>query len=177
MSQNFFITTEPASWIGNDSDTSFDTNSNQVWGKSNGVWSLVLDPDDVGTVAWGNVTGTLSAQTDLQTALNLKADKDPVPNVQAGTTYTLALSDDNKMITLNNASAITLTVPLNATIALPLGYTVGLFQLGAGQVTVAAEGGVTIRSLVGLKLSAQYAPASLTKIAANLWALSGSLAA
>jgi hypothetical protein len=32
-------------------------------------------------------------------------------NTQTGTTYTLVLDDKDKMVTLNNASAITLTVP------------------------------------------------------------------
>lgn len=74
MSQNFFISTKPASWVGSDGDASFDEDSNQVWGKTNGVWNLVLDPNNVGTVAWGSITGTLSSQADLVSALALKAN-------------------------------------------------------------------------------------------------------
>jgi hypothetical protein len=56
-------------------------------------------------------------------------------NVQTGTAYTLTASDNGKIITLNNASAITLTVP-----ALFAGFNCMVVQLGAGQVTLTASG-------------------------------------
>jgi hypothetical protein len=61
-------------------------------------------------------------------------------NTQTGTTYTLTAADNGKIITLNNASAITLTVP-----ALFAGFNSMLVQLGAGQVTLTASG-VTINN-------------------------------
>ena len=36
-------------------------------------------PDYPADVAWGNITGTLSSQTDLQSALNAKADVSAIP--------------------------------------------------------------------------------------------------
>lgn len=98
-------------------------------------------------------------------------------NPQTGTTYTLALTDAGHTITLNNASATTLTVPTNATAAFPVGASIELFQLGAGQVTVAGASGVTINSTPGQKISAQYGKAQLLKIAADTWVLTGSLSA
>jgi hypothetical protein len=56
-------------------------------------------------------------------------------NTQTGTSYTLQASDNGKIITLNNASAITLTVP-----ALFTGFNCMIVQLGAGQVTLTASG-------------------------------------
>lgn len=98
-------------------------------------------------------------------------------NAQTGTTYTLVLLDSGKMVTLNNASAITLTVPTNASVAFPVGAEIDLAQLGAGQVTVAAAGGVTINSFnAKLNIAGQYAGATLKQTAADTWLLIGNLA-
>lgn len=95
-------------------------------------------------------------------------------NAQAGTAYTLVLADAGRMVTLNNAAAITLTIPTNATVAFPIGTRIDLFQLGAGQVTV--TGAVTVRSSAGkLKLAGQYSGATLWKRGTNDWALLGDI--
>jgi hypothetical protein len=111
------------------------------------------------------------------TAVALKVDKAQTINAQTGTTYTLVLTDDSKLVTLSNASAITCTVPLNSSVAFPTGTRVDLAQLGAGQVTVAATGGVTLNGTPGLKLRAQYSAATLVKLATDTWLLVGDLAA
>lgn len=99
-------------------------------------------------------------------------------NAQTGTTYTLVLEDSyNKVITLNNASPITLTIPTNASVPFQTGAVVSILQLGAGQVTVQGAGGVTLRSADSrYKTAYQYSFASLIKIATNEWAMVGSLA-
>ncbi len=98
-------------------------------------------------------------------------------NAQTGTTYTLVLTDAHKFVTLSNASAITLTVPPNSSVAFETGDQVNIMQLGAGQVTVAAGSGVTLRSASSLvKTSAQYAVATLVKIDTDTWVLLGNLA-
>lgn len=98
-------------------------------------------------------------------------------NAQTGTTYTLALADRSKVVTLTNASSITLTVPTNATAAIAIGSQILLYQGGAGQVTISAAGGVTIRSNgAKLKLTGQYAVAGLIKIATDEWVAFGNLA-
>ena len=92
--------------------------------------------------------------------------------------YQLVLSDAGKVIELNKATALNLTVPTDATVAFPIGTVIELWQQGAGQVTVVAAGGVTIRSTEGkLKLYGQYVSASLRKRAANEWVLTGDLVA
>ncbi len=63
-------------------------------------------------------------------------------NNQSGTTYTLATSDAGKTLTLNNASAITVTLPNS----LPAGFTCECIQLGAGQVTFSAASGATLNN-------------------------------
>jgi hypothetical protein len=98
-------------------------------------------------------------------------------NAQTGTTYTLVLTDGGKIVTLSNASAITLTVPTNASVAFAAHSIVNLLQLGAGQVTVAGAGGVTVNSRGGaLKLAGQYAMATLYRTATtDSWVLSGDI--
>lgn len=98
-----------------------------------------------------------------------------VNNAQTGTTYTLALTDSGKTVTLNNGSAITLTVPTNASVPFEVGTIVNLIQLGAGLVTVAAAGGVTVSLLTGKNLAfkGQYAQCVLTKVATDQWILTG----
>jgi len=100
-----------------------------------------------------------------------------VINAQTGTTYTVALTDFDKMVTLSNASAITVTVPPNSTVALPIGARITAYQGGAGQVTFAPGAGVTLRSSPGLKIAFQYGVAELMKIATDEWVVYGRLAA
>jgi hypothetical protein len=99
-------------------------------------------------------------------------------NAQTGTTYTTVLSDDGKLITCNNGSAITLTIPPNGTVAYGIGTQINIMQLGAGQVTIAPGAGVTIRSAGSkLKTTAQYAVATCVKIASDTWVAVGNLTA
>ena len=99
-------------------------------------------------------------------------------NAQTGNTYTLALTDaNNTIVELNNASAIALTVPLNSSVAFPVGSQITLLQTGAGQVTVAGDGGVTVNATPGLKLRAQWSSATLVKRATDTWVLIGDVSA
>lgn len=94
------------------------------------------------------------------------------------TAYTLVLGDAGKYVTLSNAASITLTIPTNATVAFDVGTVVNVVQLGAGQVTIAGAGGVTVNSEGSkLKLKGQYAVASLLKTATNTWVALGNLSA
>ena len=96
-------------------------------------------------------------------------------NAQTGTAYTTVLTDQSKLVTLTNASAIAFTIPANSSVAYPIGTQIDLSQFGAGQVTVAGPRGVTVNSASGLKLRAQYSSASCIKVATNTWLLVGDL--
>ena len=99
-------------------------------------------------------------------------------NAQTGTTYTTVLSDDGKLITCDNGSAITLTIPPNGTVAYGIGTQINIMQLGAGQITITPGAAVTIRSAGSkLKTSAQYAVATCVKIASDTWVAVGNLTA
>lgn len=99
-------------------------------------------------------------------------------NAQTGTTYTLVAGDAGKLVTLSNGSAITLTVPQDSDATIAVGTYVDLYQLGAGQVTVAAGSGATLRtSGLTAKARAQYSRLAVQKVSANTWSLMGDLAA
>ena len=90
---------------------------------------------------------------------------------------TLQLSDAGKLILMNLSSAGTLTIPANASAALPIGTEIELCQYGAGALTVVAAPGVALASLDGAVLFAgQYACATLKQITANVWLLAGGVA-
>jgi hypothetical protein len=94
----------------------------------------------------------------------------------SGTNYTLLLTDVNKIVEMSAGGANTLTVPPNSSVAFPIGSTVTIGQYGAGQTTIAAGAGVTLRANNGnLKLAGQYAVAGLIKRATDEWWVAGNL--
>jgi hypothetical protein len=130
-----------------------------------------------GSTAWGSITGTLSSQTDLQTALDTKTNKLITTNRQTAS-YTLVLSDADKLVEMNVATANDLTIPLNSSVAFATGTQILLAQYGAGQTTIVATSGVTVRSNGGkLKLNVQYSGATLIKIGTDEWYLFGDIVA
>lgn len=101
-------------------------------------------------------------------------------NAQTGTTYTLALTDAAKVVTMTNGSASTLNINTDANVNFAIGTQILIYQGGAGQVTIAATtpGTTNIRSQGSkLKLSGQYAVACVMKLAANEWVAFGNLSA
>jgi hypothetical protein len=91
--------------------------------------------------------------------------------------YTLVLSDKDKLIEMNSSSANTLTVPLNSSEAFPIGSQINILQTNTGQTTIApVDSGVTINGTPGLKLRARWSSATLIKRAENVWVLAGDLA-
>lgn len=99
-------------------------------------------------------------------------------NTQTGTTYTLVLGDKGKVVEMNSGLSNTLTVPPNSSVAFPIGSWIDVRQWGGGQTTVAPGAGVTIRSNgAKLKLTGQYAGATLTKRATDEWVIDGNLSA
>jgi len=93
-------------------------------------------------------------------------------NAQTGTTYTLVSGDLNKLVTLNNASAITVTIPNGV---FSTGQQINFQQLGAGQVTFASDGTTTFTG-TGTKLRAQYSASTLICTGTNTFTLIGDIA-
>lgn len=138
-----------------------------------GSTTLTL-PAATDTLVGRATTDTLTNKTLTSPTIN-DAKQNLTLNAQTGTTYTLALTDNGRLVTLSNASAITLTVPTNASVAFATGAVINLQQIGAGQVTVAAAAGVTING-TGTKTRAQWSAASLVKTATDTWTLIGDIA-
>ena len=94
-------------------------------------------------------------------------------NTQTGTTYTTVLADNGKLTTLSNASAIAVTIPLNSSVAYPVGAQINMAQLGAGQVTVSGAGGVTLVSTGATAATpttrAQYSTLTCVQTSTDNW--------
>lgn len=148
------------------------------------AWSAVLD-------ALASVMSSTATAAAQRTALGLGtaavlntgtangtvALQGLTTNQQSGTTYTFVLADANKRVEASNASAQTYTIDTNANQAFTVGDIIEICQMGAGQVTIAAAGGVTLLSPgAKVKTNVQYSTVSLFKQATNTWILSGDLA-
>jgi hypothetical protein len=93
----------------------------------------------------------------------------------SATSYTLTLADAARVIEMSGGG--TLTIPTNASVALPIGTQIVILQITSSQVTIAGESGVTVNGTPGLKLRAQWSSATLIKRSANIWVALGDLAA
>lgn len=124
-------------------------------------------------------TFTTLAATGNTTLDGTAIAKQGMPIVtEAGTTKTFALTDIGAYVRTTSGSAVTITVPANSSVAFPTGTEIVVFQAGAGQVTFAAAGGVTINSKdSNLKITGQYSSATLKKVATDEWDLIGDLSA
>ena len=91
--------------------------------------------------------------------------------------YTLVLGDAQDVVEMNVATANTLTIPPNDSVAFPIGTSIFVVQTGAGQTTITAGAGVTINSYLGLKIVGQWAGCTLIKRAENTWVAVGGLVA
>lgn len=112
-------------------------------------------------------TSSVQTQLNAKSPLNLTLDRKT-------SNYTLVAGDNGKVIEMNVASANTLTV--NASL-FSAGNQIVIAQYGAGQTTITAGAGVTLRSDGGkLKINTQYSIATIIFISATEAYVSGNLA-
>jgi hypothetical protein len=117
-----------------------------------------------------NVIAVSSGTVDL--GGNKLEDFDASINDQTGTTYTLVAGDNGKVVVLNNASAVTVTVPSG----LGVGFNCSFVQKGAGQVSFSASSTTINNRQSHTKINAQYGVASLLAYAADTFVLAGDTA-
>lgn len=116
------------------------------------------------------LTGTQTLTNKTLTAPVITTPKTTLGfNAQTGTTYSLLLTDKDKVVTLNNASAVTVTIPNGVFSA---GDFVNIQQIGAGQVTIANDGTTSFTG-TGTKLRAQYSAATIICTGTNTFTLVG----
>lgn len=92
-------------------------------------------------------------------------------NAQTGTTYTLVDADHGKLVTLTNASAITLTVPAS----LRADFECALMQGGAGQVTITASSTTINNAESYTKTAKIYAMGGIRQYTTNTFVTTGAL--
>jgi hypothetical protein len=128
------------------------------------------------------IDSTVATLTGSQTLTNKSLTSPKVNlgiNAQTGTTYTTVLDDNGKLVTLSNAAAIAVTIPLNSSVAYPVGAQINMAQIGAGQVTVSGAGGVTVVSTGATattpKTRAQYSTLTAIQTSADNWLVVGDI--
>jgi hypothetical protein len=175
-----------------------DTNAFEYY--DGAAWQSVSNPGDItGVTAGTGLTGggssgavTLAIDTattvDLTTSQTLtnKTLTSPLINLginaNTSTTYTFVLADNGKLVTSNNASAQTLSIPTNASVAYPVGTQINVAWItGAGQPTINAvtSGTTTVLSTgatsTAPKLRVVNAVATCIKIATDTWLVTGDI--
>ena len=140
-----------------------------------GKWVLAINIAAI-TSAQSAAASSASAAATSATA-SAAASKLTAEDV-SGTTYTLVLADANKLKNFTNASAATVTIPPNSSVAFDVGTQIAFRQdNAANQLTFAPGSGVTINSKYGrLKTeNARYAMVYAVKIATDVWQLTGDM--
>jgi hypothetical protein len=180
----------------------FETDTNKLkCGNGSTAWNslayIATDGDITGVTAGTGISGggtsgtvTVSIDTsvtaDLSTAQTLtnKTLTDPKINLafDAETaSYTAVLANNGQVVTMNNASANTFSIPTNASVAYPIGTQINVLQIGAGQTTIQAvtSGTTTILSTAGTpaapKLRVRYSMATCLKAGTDLWYVTGDI--
>ena len=146
------------------------------------------------------INGATGAYSDLAgtgldwNSVNERFDVEPrISNVSTVITknnnFTLSLDDVSKTILLSSSIAgspipgdpnppitMTLTVPNNNTVAIPVGYQYNLIQFNYGRTIFNPASGVTINSKNGqMWIDAQYGKATLVKVDTNIWVAYGDI--
>ena len=162
--------------------------------------AVVLDADDISDTSTShkfvtssditnlsNLSGTNTGDQDLSSYLQSVSAGDLTDgnydgeailgfdasiNDQTGTAYTLLSSDNGKVVVLDNASAITVTVPSG----LGAGFNCSFVQKGAGQVSFSASSTTINNRQSHTKINAQYGVASLLAYATDTFVLAGDTA-
>jgi hypothetical protein len=134
---------------------------------------LATDSVETAKIANANVTTAKLADKSVTSA------KLGALSVGSGSSaYTFVLADAETIYVYSSSSAATLTIPLNSTVAFPVGTQLNVIQYGTGQATIACASGATLVSEGSkFKTKAQYAIATAIKTETNVWVLVGNLAA
>lgn len=138
-----------------------------------------------GTADVADITGSTAYQLfrvnaagtglEFATHLDIYGHRPIVTN--SNTSITLALTDADTYQRLTGSTAITITVPTNASVAFAVGTEIDFIMAGTGKITFAPAGGVTINSKGGnLSITnTEFSGATIKKVATDTWDLVGDL--
>lgn len=189
------VVTDPLIYIGEGNDanvvdlgivSSFNDGSYQHAGivrdATDGVWKLFSSVEDEPTTT---INFSQAVYDTLKVGGIEYSDgvqvKQGVPSLtainQQTSSYTTVLTDRDKLVEVSSSSGVTVTIPANSSVAYPVGTSIDILQTGAGQVTIAGAGGVTVNATPGLKLRTQWSSATLFKRATDTWVVFGDLSA
>jgi hypothetical protein len=181
----------------------FETDTNKLkCGNGSTAWNSLAyinnDGDITGVTAGTGITGggtsgtvtvaiDTSVTADLTTAQTLTNKSFTDAKINLGfdaetASYTAVLANNSQVVTMNNASANTFSIPTNASVAFPIGTQINVLQIGAGQTTIQAvtSGTTTIQSTgataAAPKLRVRYSAATCLKAGTDLWYVFGDIA-
>jgi len=92
--------------------------------------------------------------------------------------HTLEAVDLGTILETTGSSAVTVTIPPEASVSFEIGALINVTQVGAGIATVAATPGVSLNGVTGgsVALDGQWSGAALVKRGADAWVIQGALA-
>ena len=96
----------------------------------------------------------------------------PTVNPQTAS-YVAVIGDENNIVTMNVATANNFTVQPHSSVAYPVGTSITIIQIGAGQTTVVPGAGVTISTPTSLTLRTQFSTVAVIQTAIDVWEASG----
>lgn len=154
------------------------TGVTSVFGRTLGVTAAGGDYNNSQITNLSGVSGatTEDALNTLNNTLSPFAVAAGVDNIQAGVAYTLVLTDkDNTNIVMTSASSNEITIPTNASVALPLAVKIPYLQKGVGVTTITGDTGVTVNGVSGgsVVVNNRHQGGVMWQITANDWVIPG----
>ena len=144
------------------------TAASPVWLRLNTDWTksgndISFTTGNISTT--GNLTGGNTASSTLSGfAANFNT-------ITTGSTYSLVPADNGKIININVASGITVTVPSS----LPIGFNCTLVQYGNGQITLATSGTILKNRSSYTKSAGQYSIMTIINMGSETYIVSGEM--
>jgi len=152
-------------------------NADLLDGQHGSFYAPIASPTFTGTPLAPTATAGTNTTQVATTDFVQNAVKTVVIDTKTAS-YTLILTDAGETLEMNVGTANDLTIPLNSSVAFPIGTTIDVIQYGSGQTTIVPTGGVTLRSKGNaLKLTGQYSGATMYKRGTNEWVIVGDLTA
>ena len=124
-----------------------------------------------------NVGNDLQWREESDGATRRAAWRSLVENPQTGTAYTLALTDEFDLVSMDNAAENVLTIPTNATVAFFIGTQILVGRKGLGATQIKGDVEVTVNGIPAgeANILDQWGMVTLMKIGADTWWVVGGL--